>query len=144
MATIASFFPASAASPATSRDPEAGRAPDTTSIDEAALLADFGDNRTVLIEVIGVFLNDAPTYLGRIRAAAASGDAAAVAAASHALKGSVGLFSRGEAFEAVRALEQAAKSGDAGARDAWLREVDAALTQLCVSLEAFRRKLAVQ
>jgi hypothetical protein len=54
------------------------------------------------------------------------------------------LFSRGEAFEAVRALEQAAKSGDAGARDARLREVDAALTQLCVSLEAFRRKLAVQ
>ena len=144
MATIASFFPASAASPATSRDPEAGRAPDTTSIDEAALLADFGDNRTVLIEVIGVFLNDAPTYLGRIRAAAASGDAAAVAAASHALKGSVGLFSRGEAFEAVRALEQAAKSGDAGARDARLREVDAVLTQLCVSLEAFRRKLAAQ
>ena len=143
MATIAQFFPTSAPSPAERRGDEGGGTPDAVSIDEAALLADFGDSRTVLVEVIGVFLNDAPACLGRIRAAAASDDAAALAAASHALKGSVGLFSKGAAYEAARALEQAAKAGDPSARDARMRDVDSALTQLCTALEAIRHKLAV-
>jgi CheY-like chemotaxis protein/HPt (histidine-containing phosphotransfer) domain-containing protein len=143
MATIARFFRASSTSPPTIRGSEDG-ASDIGSIDQAALLADFGNNRRVLVEVIGVFLNDAPAYLERIRTAAASGDAVEVAAASHALKGSVGLFSKGAAFEAVRALEQAAKAGDLDARDARLRDVGAALTQLCLTLEAIRQKLAAQ
>ena len=60
---------------------------------EEKLLADFGQNGRVLAEVIGVFLVDGPRYLDVIRQARASGDAAAAAAAVHALKGSVGLFS---------------------------------------------------
>jgi PAS domain S-box-containing protein len=144
LATIALFFQTSETSPQTRRDGAGGGTPDTTSIDEAALLADFGDSRTVLVEVIGVFLNDAPEYLRRIRAAAASGDAAAVAAAAHALKGSVGLFSKGAAYEAARALEQAVKAGDPSARDMRLRDVDSALTQLCATLDAIRQKLVAQ
>jgi CheY-like chemotaxis protein/HPt (histidine-containing phosphotransfer) domain-containing protein len=142
VAAIAKFFPTSAAPPATRHPSDDGGTPNRASIDEAALLADFDNNRQVLIEVIGVFLSEAPAHVGRIRAAVASDDAAAIAAASHALKGSVGLFSRGAAYDAAFALEQAAKAGDPAARDARLHDLDSALTQLCVALQAIREKLA--
>src|SRR5262245_49053735 len=96
MATIAQFFPTKAAAPGTRHVADgSGATPNTASIDEGVLLADFDNNRKVLVEVIGVFLAEAPAHVGRIRAAAASGDSAAIAAAAHALKGSVGLFSKG-------------------------------------------------
>jgi CheY-like chemotaxis protein len=142
IATIARFFPANGAPPAAPRAAHRGGMPSTPSIDQEALLADFGHNRKVLKEVIDVFLTDAPVYLDRIRAAAAALDDSSIAAASHALKGSVGLFSRGAAYEAARALEQAARTGDAGANDVRLHEIDSALKKLCVDLEAIRQSLA--
>ncbi len=142
MATIAQFFPASAAPTAAPRTSAAGGTRSAASIDQEALLDDFGHNRKVLIEVIGVFLTDAPAYLARIRAAAATLDDSSIAAASHALKGSVGLFSKGAAYEAARALEQAARTGDPSVYDVRLRDVDSAVEQLCVDLEAVRQRLA--
>ena len=106
---------------------------------EAKLLADFDQNGKVLAEVIGVFLVDGPRYLDVIRQARASGDAAAAAAAVHALKGSVGLFSS-EAYASVRTLEQAIKASDPAA-EARHREVESAVTQLCEELEVLRQKL---
>ena len=106
---------------------------------EEKLLADFGQNGKVLAEVIGVFLVDGPKYLDVIRQARASGDAAAAAAAVHALKGSVGLFSS-EAYASVRTLEQAIKASDPAA-EVRHREVESAVTQLCEELEVLRQKL---
>lgn len=143
IATIARFFPADAAAPAVPRAASAGGPRRAAAIDPEALLADFGHNRKVLIEVIGVFLIDAPLYLDRIRAAAAAHDNGAIAAAAHALKGSAGLFSQGAAFEAARALEQAARTGDpGGASDAHLHDIDSAVKQLCADLESIRQRLA--
>jgi PAS domain S-box-containing protein len=141
IATITRFFPADGAPPAAPRAFHRGGMPSTPSIDQEALLADFGHNRKVLKEVIDVFLTDAPAYLDRIRAAAAALDDSSIAAASHALKGSVGLFSKGAAYEAARALEQAARTGDASAHDVRLHEIDSALKKLCVDLEAIRHSL---
>ena len=106
---------------------------------EEKLLADFGQNGRVLAEVIGVFLVDGPRYLDVIRQARASGDAAAAAAAVHALKGSVGLFSS-EAYASVRTLEQAIKASDPAA-EVRHREVESTVTQLCEELEVLRQKL---
>ena len=86
-----------------------------------------------------MFLMDGPRYLDVIRQARASGDAAAAAAAVHALKGSVGLFSS-EAYASVRALEQAIKASDPAAK-ARHREVESTVTQLCEELEVLRQKL---
>jgi len=144
MATIDGFFPPSAGQAATRRASAGTGTPTTTSIDEAALLEDFGHNAKVLIEVIGVFLKDAPAYLERIHAAAAANEDAAIAAAAHALKGSAGLFSKGAAYEASRALEQAARAGDRNAYDAHLRDIDSAVTRLCAELEAIRQRLATE
>ena len=82
------------------------------SIDRAALLADFGGNSALMADVIRVFLSDAPAQMETLRAAVADGDAAAIAAAAHALKGAVGLFSKGDAYEAARTLEHAARAGE--------------------------------
>ena len=95
------------------------------SIDGVALLADFGGNSALMAEVIRVFLSDAPAQMEALRTAVAAGDAAAIAAAAHALKGSVGLFSKGAAYEAARTLEYAARAGElADLRNSYTRILD--------------------
>lgn len=50
------------------------------------LLADLGGDRQSLMELIGIFLDDAPKLLLALNAAARGGDVAALGAASHTLK----------------------------------------------------------
>jgi two-component system, sensor histidine kinase and response regulator len=121
------------------------RAPERTAvaaaadIDRQALLAGFGDDTKLVREVIRVFLADSPTQLGALARAVARRDAAAIASAAHAIKGSVGLFSTGGAYEAAQRLEQMARGGELGviesAQDVLTREVqqlERALRQLDV------------
>ena len=107
-----------------------------SSIDGATLLADFGHNPTVLAEVIRVFLSDAPGQMAALRAAMAAADAGSIAAAAHALKGSVGLFSKGAAYEAARALEQAARAGDLTDVSARCTRIQDELSRVTADLEA--------
>jgi two-component system sensor histidine kinase/response regulator len=79
--------------------------------DVAALLRDFGGKKSLVADVAGVFLSDVPMMLEKLRGAVNTRDLAAVAAAAHAIKGSVGLFSKAAAFEAARALEHDARRG---------------------------------
>jgi CheY-like chemotaxis protein len=125
--------------PSQHRERAASPEPLRPSIEESDLLADFAQNRKVLAEVIRVFLVDAPKYLALIRNAAASKDTAAMAAAVHALKGSVGLFSK-DAYHLVRTLEQAVKSGGTAAA-AHLEPVELAVTQLCAELDSLQQRL---
>jgi len=117
--------------------PEHGR----SSIDGPTLVADFGHNPSVLAEVIRVFLSDAPGQAAALRAAIEAADAGSIAVAAHALKGSVGLFSKGPAYEAARALEQAARAGDLTAVDARSASVYDELSRVCADLEALLTKL---
>jgi two-component system, sensor histidine kinase and response regulator len=112
------------------------------SIDGPTLFADFGHNSTVLAEVIRVFLSDAPGQAAALRAATDAADAGSIVSAAHALKGSVGLFSKGAAYEAARALEQAARSGDLTGVDARCAGVEDELSRVCADLEAFLRTLS--
>jgi two-component system sensor histidine kinase/response regulator len=81
-------------------------------IDRHALLASVGGDERLLREVVSVFLTDAPKQVAALDAAVRSRDAAAIASSAHALKGSAGLFSKAGAYDAARALEQAARQGD--------------------------------
>jgi HPt (histidine-containing phosphotransfer) domain-containing protein len=65
-----------------------------------------------------------------------------MASAAHALKGSVGLFSKGAPYNAARALEQAAKTEDVEAFDIHLNELEPATMRLCEELRALRDKLS--
>ena len=86
-----------------------------------------------------MFLSEAPRQLDALRAAADARDAAALASAAHALKGSVGLFSRGAAFEAARRLEQDARNGDLTRLDECREEIERELSRVCADLETLLR-----
>jgi CheY-like chemotaxis protein/HPt (histidine-containing phosphotransfer) domain-containing protein len=137
-ATIAALVPAGKRADRDSPPPPP--VPRAVHVAEAELLADFAQNRKVLADVIGVFLVDAPKYLDVIRRAAAASDAAEMAAAVHALKGSVGLFSR-DVYAMVRTLEQALKGGGTAAAHAHLQTVESAVTQLCADLDRLQQTL---
>ena len=113
----------------------------TTSVDVAALLAGFGGRSDLVAEVIDVFLADAPEMMSRLRTAVSGGDANEVAAAAHAVKGSAGLFSQGEAFERARDLESRARSGDTNDAAAAAEAIDASLTRLSADLRRVRETL---
>ncbi len=112
-----------------------------STVDRDVLLDDFGQNPTLLAEVITVFLAEAPRLLDALRGAASAHDAAAVATAAHALKGSLGLFSKGSAFEAARRLESAAHAGDVGGFDEGVHEIDVELSRMLRDLDALRMNL---
>ncbi|HZM60239.1 MAG TPA: response regulator [Vicinamibacterales bacterium] len=124
--------PAAAAAPA---------AADTAALDLSALIASFGGRSDLVAGVVDVFFEDVPAMLRRLDAAVAAGSAMEVAAAAHAIKGAVGLFSQGDAYENARGLEHRARDGDLsgvnGARD----ELTTNVTQLMADLRALRETL---
>ena len=58
------------------------------------------------------------------------------ASAAHALKGSVGLFSQGEAYECARRLEQLGRSGDLNNGKSVLEELLVSVSKLTTELRA--------
>src|SRR5262249_33646601 len=117
-----------------------GQSGASSGVDETQLLADFGQNRKVLDEVIDVFLADSPKNLDAVRAAGAARDPDALAAAAHALKGSVGLFARGPAFAAARVLEQSGRARDLTALPKQQEDLERALSDLLLDLRAIRSR----
>jgi two-component system, sensor histidine kinase and response regulator len=113
----------------------------TQSVDVSGLLAGFGGRSDLVAEVIDVFLADAPVMLTRLRKAVAGTDSREVAAAAHAIKGSAGLFSQGEAFEHARALETRARAGDASDAAAACEEIEASIARLSSELRRVRDSL---
>jgi HPt (histidine-containing phosphotransfer) domain-containing protein len=88
-----------------------------------------------------VFLADAPAMLETLRSAVAGSDTAAIAAAAHTIKGSAGLFSRGAAFEAARALEHAARRQDRAAIDGGTQAVEQEIDRLVAALRELVARL---
>jgi PAS domain S-box-containing protein len=100
----------------------------------SALVANFGGDPALLGEVIEMVLADSPATEQAIRRAVATGDQVAVAAAAHALKGTVGLFVKAGAYDAAAELERAARHGEMG-------QVEAASGRLADEMTALRRHL---
>jgi PAS domain S-box-containing protein len=112
-------------------------------VDAERLLADFGGNQGLVRDVIDVFLTDAPVMIARVRKAARESSADELAAAAHALKGSAGLFSRGQAYESARRLEQLARAGDLSSTDGACADVEADVSRLVAELRGLRNRLVV-
>jgi CheY-like chemotaxis protein len=110
-------------------------------LDAASLLAKFGGNQKLLAEVIDLFLADTPRILEEARGAAERGDAAALAASAHALKGSLGLFAQAAAYHAARGVETAARAGDVRATDEAFVRLEETARQLLEDVRAVRASL---
>jgi PAS domain S-box-containing protein len=74
-------------------------------LDEAELLAHVGGDAELLDEVIGLFLDDYPGLLRRLRDAVVRNDRKGVSETAHAIKGSVGNFAAHTAAEIAQKLE---------------------------------------
>jgi PAS domain S-box-containing protein len=127
------------AAPAPPAQPSPG--PGAGSVDRAALLANFGGRGDLVKKVIDVFLTDAPVMLARLGEAAQTSSAADVAAAAHAIKGSAGLFSQGEAYADARTLELRAREGDLSGADDACQAIERSLSSLMQELESLRATL---
>jgi PAS domain S-box-containing protein len=121
-----------------SRPAEPGRA--EVALDEPSLVAGFGGNRALLLEVAEVFLADSLGLMAAVRRAVDARDAGALVAPVHALKGSVGLFTQAGAYRSAQQLERIAKSGDLAAADAACAELEAGMAALHASLVDLRAK----
>jgi PAS domain S-box-containing protein len=113
----------------------------TGSVDLSALLAGFGGRADLVKEVIDVFLVDAPAMLIRLNEAARASNAADLAAAAHAIKGSAGLFSQGEVYDHARDLELRARGGDVTAAERACEEIERSLSTLMAELKELRDRL---
>lgn len=98
-------------------------------IDLALVRRRFFDDMTLLREVFGMYLEDAPARLGSVEAGLEAGDAAAVAKAAHSLKGISGSVGSTRLSEAALILEKAGRGGE-------LESVRSALPRVKALLEA--------
>jgi PAS domain S-box-containing protein len=130
LAMIDSFF----APPGTS-------APSQPSVDGVTLLAGFGGNSRLLGEVIDVFVQDAPRLVLQMKEAVVHGDRDAIASAAHALKGSLGLFSKGDAYTHASQLVQSARKDELSGIGATCSALEEEIAHLLHELAEFRRTL---
>jgi PAS domain S-box-containing protein len=105
--TLAELFPSSAARGDISTESQAHGV-----LDHAALLAGVDGNRRLLNKIVRLFLADYPQRLAEIKEAIRRADAATLATAAHALKGSVGNFEAKNAFTTTLRLETIGRNGD--------------------------------
>ena len=110
-------------------------APVTATLDAGAILARLSGDRELLADIGRLFIEHCPTMVGALEGARSSGDAVALAGAAHAIKGSVGNFTDGRAFQLARDVEQRGRHGDAAAASAIVPELVEELGRVCAALE---------
>ena len=106
-------------------------------IDVAASLRRMGNNRELFCEVVGIYDEDSPQLLDRIRAAVHDGDAARLHRAAHSLKGLVSNFGASAAAEAAYVLERMGTSRALAGSEEALRVLEHELGRLSKALEPF-------
>ena len=95
------------------------------------------DDRELLIEILGLFREQAATSSGLIRDAVAGQDGPALERAAHSLKGAAANISAEPVREASLHLEQAGREDDwEAAQTAWA-DLEAALPRLEAALDEF-------
>jgi signal transduction histidine kinase/CheY-like chemotaxis protein/HPt (histidine-containing phosphotransfer) domain-containing protein len=80
-------------------------------LDEVAALAHAGDDRQLLGELLGIFLEDGPEHLQALRDAVAGSDPAALMRAAHTLSGSLQVLGATGAIALVGRLEALGREG---------------------------------
>ena len=113
----------------------------TAAIDLSALIASFGGRSDLVAGVVDVFFEDVPAMLKRLETAVAARNATDIASAAHAIKGAVGLFSQGVAYEHARTLEHRGRAGDLTDVDAAADAVKTGITQVIAELRTLRATL---
>jgi CheY-like chemotaxis protein/HPt (histidine-containing phosphotransfer) domain-containing protein len=109
-------------------------------LDTVLLLERVGGDRQELRKLVNLFLADSPKLLARIRRAATRGDAPALQAAAHALKGAVSNFAAPAATEAALSLQRMGEAGDIAGAERGCALLERELERLGEALEALLSK----
>ena len=101
-------------------------------------------DKSLLIDLIGFYLEDYPSLLVRIDEAAATNDAASLERAAHSMKGLVANFDAALAKEAAQQLETSAKQRDIAEVSGLIESLKQAADELAEHLERYRQSEASQ
>jgi HPt (histidine-containing phosphotransfer) domain-containing protein len=105
------------------------------SLNAQRLVAALGGDRELLLEIIELFLRDAPAMMHAVRLEATRAQPEPLAKAAHVLKGSAANFGVSPLYESARELEMCARSGE-------LSKVPEILARLERAENDFERALA--
>ena len=108
----------------------------TDSFDSTALLANAGGERSLVAEIVGLFLEECPKLMAAIRAGARRGDAPAVRSSAHRLKGSLGVLAAKSGLAVAQRLEERARAGEAAGIDEAIGALEKEMKTLTLELEA--------
>jgi signal transduction histidine kinase/CheY-like chemotaxis protein len=104
-------------------------------LDEQELLRRVGGNPKMLRDVVRIFLQDTPKRLSAMQKAMAREDAPALAAAAHALRGSVAMLGGVEIADTLRKVETLGRAGQ-------VAEAGGILASIEGTLSAFEKRIA--
>jgi PAS domain S-box-containing protein len=107
---------------------------EVTPLDRASALDRLGGDEALLVQVIGLFLEDAPRLREEIRRALAQGDATGVRRVAHALKGSASYVGAAPVSGIAEELELMGASGNLTAAGESLKALDQELERLTRAL----------
>jgi PAS domain S-box-containing protein len=105
--------------------------------DRASLLARIDGDETLLQELIGLFLEDAPQRLDHLRNALVNNDPQQLERIAHTLKGAAGNVCAHRTFEAAKRLERLAKMGEVLKTTDAFTDLEMEITRLQTVLSAF-------
>ncbi len=123
-----------------SKKPEAPPEPPASgAVDSTLLLERVGGDRRALASLVRTFRSDAPRKLADIHRAVSAGDARALQAAAHALKGAVSNFAAAAATEVAFRLQRMGEAGDAGGAPPVVAQLERELAKVTVALDELVR-----
>jgi CheY-like chemotaxis protein/HPt (histidine-containing phosphotransfer) domain-containing protein len=111
--------------------------PKEPAFDAADVLARVEGDRSLLAELVAIFLEESPLRLAEIRRCLASGDAKGVERAAHTLRGSVGSLGARAAAQAALALEIKGRDGALAGADVEFAELEREMGRLESDLAQF-------
>jgi PAS domain S-box-containing protein len=106
-------------------------------LDPKELLERVEGDRDLLADMIRLFRAEALSLLQTLREAVEKNDASAISRASHTLKGALGNFGPGPAYQAAQNMDEMARTGDVKAANALLSVLESEIERLQAALEPF-------
>ncbi len=107
-------------------------------LDKAAVLENFMDDEELLFESIDLFLERVAPRLETLKAGVSAKDPAVFMPEAHTLKGMIGIFSTGEAFETAKVLEQKGRQGTVDGIDEDFNLLETQVESLLAALRDWR------
>lgn len=114
-----------------------GSDPSSTPMDVGDALSRLGNDRELLSDIIGIFLEDSPALLEKIRRAVMANDPNALQRAAHSLKGLAATLSAEDVAAASRRLELMGASNGLSDAVAAVTQLETLLSELSAAAQGY-------